>query len=581
LSAVVNLLYLNGSLFMLEVYDRVLQSRSVPTLVGLGLLALTLYVFQYVLELLRARVLGRIGAGLDARLDRPVLALGAQAASGGAGLGGAGLGGAGSGGAAAAGLQPLKDLDQVRGFVGGLGPSVLMDLVWLPLYLVVCFLFHPAIGIAALIGTVMIVALAVAGDAAARTGTREAVLLGTARWTRAEALRRHAEASRALGMDSVLAEAWGALNARLRAVQGRLADTANALGLASKVARAVLQSAVLAVGALLVIEQQATAGIMIASSILVARALAPVEQAVGYSRAFVAARQSWRRLEELLAAAPPEPAPLELPLPGQTLEVRGLTLVPPGATRPVLREVSFGLKAGQGLGIVGASASGKSSLARALVGAWPAAAGEIRLDGARPDRWTAERLGRHTGYVPQSVELLDGSIGQNIARFIPGAPPEAILKAARTAGIHEMVLRLPEGYETPMGEGGTHFSAGQRQRIALARALYGDPFLMVLDEPNANLDVPGERALSEAIKAVRGRGGIVVVITHREAVLEAVDHLLVLQDGQVDVFGPKEKVLEHLAKKRAGRPAPARRLAEASEARAGEARTAEARAAES
>ncbi|MFG1339984.1 type I secretion system permease/ATPase [Xanthobacter autotrophicus] len=549
MSAVVNLLYLNGSLFMLEVYDRVLQSQSLPTLAGLAALSLALYLFQYTLELLRARILARMGAGLDARLDRPVLAamMDATLASN----------------RGAAGLQPLKDLDQVRSFIGGLGPSVLMDLVWLPLYLVVCFSFHPAIGIAALIGTVVIVGLAVLSDTVARHGTLEAARLGAVRWTRAEALRRHAETSRALGMGGPLADEWAMLNARLRAVQGQFTDTGNTLGLLSRVARAILQSAVLAVGAVLVIEQQATAGIMIASSILVARALMPVEQAVGYSRAFVAARQSWRRLEGFLAASPPAVDPLELPLPSATLEVRALALVPPGGNRRVLREVSFSLKAGQGLAIVGPSASGKSSLARALAGVWPAQAGEIRLDGARPDRWNAERLGRHTGYVPQVVELLEGTIGQNIARFSPDATPEAILKAARTAGIHDLVLRLADGYETAMGEAGQHFSAGQRQRVALARALYGDPFLVVLDEPNANLDTAGERSLSEAIRAVRARGGIVIVVTHREAVHDAVDHLLVLEDGQMEVFGPREKVIEHMAHKRAGRTKHLRQVPEA------------------
>ena len=336
--------------------------------------------------------------------------------------------------------------------------------------------------------------------------------------------------------------------------QQRAADVAGGLGALSKVLRMLLQSAVLGLGAYLVINQQATAGIIIASSILTSRALAPVELSIANWKGFMAARQSWRRLKELLNMLPAEAEPMALPSPSKVLSVENVGVLPPGTTKLVVQDISFRLEAGNGLGIIGPSASGKSSLARIIVGAWTPLRGKVRLDGASLEQWSSESLGRHVGYLPQDVELFAGTVRQNIARFEPTPDPKEVIKAAQGAGVHELILRLPDGYETEIGEGGQALSAGQRQRIGLARALYGSPFLVVLDEPNSNLDAEGEDALTRAILSVRARGGIAVVIAHRQNVLAAVDHMLVMAEGKARSFGPKDEVLGKLGN-RVARPA--------------------------
>jgi PrtD family type I secretion system ABC transporter len=324
----------------------------------------------------------------------------------------------------------------------------------------------------------------------------------------------------------------------------------------SKVLRFVLQSGVLGLGAYLVIQQQATAGIIIASSIIVARALAPVELAIANWRGFVAARQSWKRLSDVLGAMETTQEPMPLPAPKANLVVETVTAGPPGVQRLVIQDVNFALKAGQGLGVIGPSASGKSSLARVIVGVWAAARGKVRLDGAALDQWAPAELGQHIGYLPQDVELFAGTVGQNISRFEEDAPSEAIIAASRAAGVHDMIVRLAEGYDTQIGEAGAVLSAGQRQRIALARALYRDPFLVVLDEPNSNLDAEGDKALAQAILSVRSRGGIVVVVAHRPSALAGVDLVLAMFNGKVHSMGPRDEVLAKLFAP-PGAPAPA------------------------
>jgi PrtD family type I secretion system ABC transporter len=306
----------------------------------------------------------------------------------------------------------------------------------------------------------------------------------------------------------------------------------------------LLQSAVLGVGAYLVIQQQATPGVIIASSILTSRALAPIELAIAHWRAFVGARQGWRRLSDLLAVLPPQESPMALPAPSATLSVESASVLVPGGQRLVVQDATFARKAGNGLGIIGPSASGKSSLARMIVGVWAPARGKVRLDGAAIEQWHPEELGRHIGYLPQDVELFAGSVAANIARFDPEPKPETVIAAAKAAGVHELILRLPEGYETDIGEGGTALSAGQRQRVALARALYGEPFLVVLDEPNSNLDADGEEALRIAILGIRQRGAIAVIVAHRPSALAGVDLVLTLAGGRMQAFGPKEEVLK-------------------------------------
>jgi PrtD family type I secretion system ABC transporter len=541
MSALLNLLTLTGSFFMLEVYDRVIPSRSVPTLIGLCVLALTLFTAQGALEALRARILVRIGAALDADVSARVFSLSVQAPLLGARPEEAG--------------QPLRDLDQIRAFLSGSGPAALFDLPWMPTYVALCFLFHPLIGTAAIGGAILLVGLTLLTDLTTRGPTQAAAAHAARRQTVSEAARRNAEVIAAMGLQEVLRQRWQAAHHNWTDAQQQSADVASGFGAVSKTCRMALQSGVLALGAWLVINNQASGGIIIAASILVARALAPAELVIANWKGFVAARQSWARLSLALDRVPAAAKPLALPVPRATLSVEAVTLVPPGTQRQVVQDASFRLAAGQALGVIGSSASGKSSLVRALVRVWTPARGRVQLDGAALDQWSAAGLGPHIGYLPQETELFAGTVAENIARFQDDASAEAVVAAAEAAGAHEMILRLPQGYNTPLGDGGTGLSAGQRQRVGLARALYGNPFLVVLDEPNANLDAQGEAALTRAIHGVRLRGGICVVVAHRPSALAAVDLVLVMVEGRVQAFGPKEDVLKHVL-----RPVPAERV---------------------
>ncbi|HEV2559792.1 MAG TPA: type I secretion system permease/ATPase [Microvirga sp.] len=527
-SGAVNLLMLTGSIFMLQVYDRVIPSRSIPTLIGLALLVAGLFAVQGLLDLIRSRMLVRVGASLHERLAARVFALTLKIpllrSSADAG-------------------QPLRDLDQIRAFLSSGGPAAFFDLPWLPLYLAICFLFHPLIGWTALCGALLLVILTLLTEALSRRSSKEAVGLAAQRHDLADASRRNAEVVSAMGMGPMVAERWQAADRAFVHGQQRLSDVTGGLGAITKVLRMALQSAVLGVGAYLVIQGEATGGIIIAASIISARALAPVELAIANWRGFGAARQSWRRLGDLLASLPERGEPLPLRTPRSSLSVQGLSVAPPGETRVLLRDVSFHLQAGAGLGVIGPSGSGKSCLARALVGVWAPARGRVRLDAASLDQWLPEMLGRHIGYLPQDVELFSGTVAQNIARFRTGDDPDLVIQAAMLAGVHDLILALPGGYETPIGSRGLALSAGQRQRVGLARALYGDPFLVVLDEPNSNVDAEGEAALTQALLSVRERGGIAVVVAHRPSVLAGLDHVLVIQGGEQKAFGLKEEVL--------------------------------------
>ena len=528
-SALINLLTLTGSLFMLQVYDRVLPSKSVPTLIALGLVVLGLYMFQAVFDVIRSRILVRTGSAFDASLTErvygAVVKLPLKMRRG------------------AEGLQPIRDLDVIRNFLTSSGPGALFDLPWIPFYLGLCFAFHFYIGITATIGAVVIVSITALTEMLSRRPIREAALCGAARNALAEGSRRNSELLYALGMIGRMEARWRDANGKYSAAHQRVADVTGGLGTVAKVLRMLLQSSVLAVGAYLVIEQQATAGIIIASSIISSRALAPADVAIANWKGFVGSRQAWERLNNLLKLLPPEPAVLQLPKPAGDLSVESVAVVPPGSKRTVVQGVTFSLNAGQAVGIVGPSASGKSSLVRAILGVWPSIAGKVRIDGAELDQWSRDQLGNHIGYLPQDVSLCEGTVAENISRFENDPPADAIIAAAKAAGVHDLILRLPDGYETRVGENGETLSAGQRQRIGLARALYGDPFLIVLDEPNSNLDSDGEQALVKAILGVRERGGIVIVIAHRPSVLSAVDFVLVLFDGQMRTFGKRDEVL--------------------------------------
>ncbi len=532
MSAVLNILTLSGSFFMLLVYDNVLPSRSGATLLGLVVLVCALYLFQGGLDFLRARIMNQIGVATDAALSGRVYDLVLRLGAGGR--------------TSSDGLQPLRDLDQLRGFLSGQGPMAFFDFPWLLLYLGVCFAFHVAIGLVALTGAVILVALTLMADQLTREPVRQAAAQAALRNGMAETNRQNGEVLQALGMRRRMQAIWHGVNHEYLASQQRAVDVGGSLSSFTRVFRMALQSLVLAMGAYLVLNNKATGGVIITSSILTSRALAPIELAIGNWRGFVGARQSWARLAQLLKANPAQTEPTPLEAPKASLAVEGVVVAPPGAQRIVLQDVSFTLAAGQGLGVVGPSASGKSSLVRALVGAWKPLRGKVRLDGAALDQWDDERLGRHMGYLPQDVELMAGTVAQNISRFETDPDPEAVFAAARSARAHELILRLPEGYETQLGPKGQGVSAGQAQRIALARALYRDPFLVVLDEPDSNLDGEGEKALGEAVAEVRARGGIVVVVAHRPNALAGVDQVLLLNQGRMEKLGPKEEVLPRI-----------------------------------
>jgi len=541
MSGMSNILMLTGAIFMLEIYDRVLPSRSVPTLIGLVILASGLYAALGLLDMIRGRILVRIGNRLDetlsTRIYETIVRLPLKA------------------GNRADGLQPLRDLDSVRSFLSGLGPTALFDLPWLPVYLVICFLFHPYIGLTALLGAIILSIVTILTENMTRDPTRAATTYGAARIALAESSRRNAEVLTAMGMTRRVAARWNEANAKYLANMRRASDVAGGFGSASKVLRMMLQSVVLAVGAYLVIYQQATAGIIIAGSILSARALAPVDLAIANWRGFVAARQAWRRLTDLLALMPAQAAPMPLQPPSKSLVIEAASAVPPGKDKIIVQDVSLALQAGNGLGVIGPSGSGKSSLARMMVGVWTPVRGRIRLDGAALEQWSSEELGKHIGYLPQDVELLAGSVAQNIEGFAETLDAKAVIAAATAAGVHDLIVGLPEGYETQVGEGGTSLSAGQAQRIALARALYGDPFLVVLDEPNSNLDAEGDEALAKAILGVRARAGIVVVVAHRPSAIAAVDLLLMMNHGRAQAFGPKDEVLSRVLQRDTAAPA--------------------------
>jgi ATP-binding cassette subfamily C protein len=525
---------------MLQVYDRVLPSRSVPTLIGLGLLALMLFCAFGVVDALRARVIARIARAWHEQIgDRIFDAVMRQALVS---------------GSLASGIQPLRDLETLRAFLGSAALTALFDLPWMPLYVGICFLFHPWMGIAVLIGALLLCVVTLMTEILSRAPTAQLVAAAAVRQGTAETALRNAIVVHALGMQARLRERWAEEGEAVLAAQQRLADVTTGFGSLSRAFRTALQSGVLGLGAYLVIQQQATAGVMLAATILSVRALAPVELAIANWRGFLAARQSWRRLAALFAAHPGERGYTPLLAPAATLRVTALSLLAPGGQSAVLHGVSFALAAGSVLGVVGPSGAGKSSLARALVGAWKPARGTIRLDGAALAQWEPDALGRHIGYLPQDVALFPGTVAQNIARFDPAADVDKMRKAAREAGVHDLILRLTQGYETQVGEGGALLSGGQRQRIALARALYGDPFLVVLDEPNANLDGEGETALAAAVRSIRERKGIVVLIAHRAAVLQKTDFLMVLNEGHMQGLGPTAAMLAQLSLQRPAAP---------------------------
>ena len=554
-SALINILYLTSSFFMLQVYDRVIPSRSIPTLVVLGLLALMFFAFQAVFDVLRSRMLVRIAGMIEEEnshstiwgvLKSPIRPI---------------VGGDGT--------RPIRDLDQIKLFLSGQGPAALFDLPWLPFYVFICFLFHAWIGYVAITGVVVLGLLALLSHLWTRSSTLVALEAGNVRQQFTQTVVQNTEIIQALGMTRRVIASWERHTADFRSKSRRAADISNGLSAISKVARIVLQSFALATGALLVIKGLASPGIIIAGSILTSRALAPLDAAIANWRNFVATLQSWNELMKFVAALPPQSERLALPKPTRELSVEHLSGGPPVGKgeqlRPSVLDACFRVASGSALGVIGPSASGKSTLARLLVGVWLPYRGSIRLDGSDFNKWIDSDIGPHIGYLPQSVELMNGTISENISRFELDAPADKVLAAANIAGVHELILKLPEGYETEIGPSGTFLSAGQRQRVALARALYGEPFIVVLDEPNSNLDSEGEYALDKAISSVRARGGIVIVVAHRPAALNAVDLVMMMDNGRISAFGTKEVVLNQVLRRRVNTVAQLKVVGETSE----------------
>ena len=536
-SCVINILMLTGSLFMLQVYDRVIPSGSVPTLVALALIVLILYAYYGVLEYVRTRLLVRIGRRVEESLGSRVFDVVAGLAMRKSGN---------------AGGQPVQDLATIRQFLGGQGPLAFLDMPWVPIYLVVVFLLHWVLGVVAVISAVIILVLALLTERSTRGPMANANLASNRANLMTDEARRNAEALHSLGMKGAMRKRWLATQSEALDFQTRANDAGATFSSMSRVFRMIVQSAMLAAGAYLAIKHEISGGSIIASSIIMGRALAPVEQAVGNWQQFLGFRKAMDRLSQVLDAVPAEQERMALPHPVGLLEVENLAMVMPGNDKPILQGVSFVVKPGHGLGIIGPTGAGKSTLARAIVGLLSPARGSVRLDGATPDQRSHDELGKMIGYLPQDIQIFDGTVAQNISRFNESPSAEKIVEAAKLANIHDFIMRLPQGYDTPLAEGGNRLSAGQKQRVALARALFGDPVLFVMDEPNSNLDADGEVALDTAIRACLARGAAVVVVAHRPSALHAMKDLLVLSNGQVAAYGTRDEIL----KKVAGKPTP-------------------------
>jgi PrtD family type I secretion system ABC transporter len=529
-SVFINLLMLTGPLFMLQVYDRVLGSRSEATLLALVLLMTFLFAMMGLLDYARGRVLARIGARFQAHLDRRVFAavLRRQALASG-------------------GVQPtntLRDLESVQRLLSSPVFAALFDIPWTPFFLLGIAIFHPWLAYLALTGGGLLVLIAVLNQIYTAGPVREANRALMQADHMAEQLRSEAEMVRALGMADNGFERWH--RTRNAALSDTIlsSDRAGQFSALSRTFRMFLQSAMLGLGALLVLRGELSGGAMIAGSILLGRALAPIDLLIGQWQLVQRARQGWLALTELLGEVPPEPPRTQLPRPTANLKAENLTVVPPGQSLASLRMVNFELKPGQALGVIGPSGAGKSTLARVITGVWTPAGGKIRLDGAALDQYDPAMLGAHIGYLPQRVQLFDGTIAQNIAGLAVNPDDEAVVRAAKKAAAHEMILALPDGYDTQVSGGGGMLSGGQMQRIGLARAIYGNPVILVLDEPNSNLDNDGSIALNNAIREIKADGGAVMIMAHRPSAIAECDLLLVLEHGNVRAFGPRDQILE-------------------------------------
>lgn len=530
MSFFVNLLMLTGPLFMLQVYDRVLASGSIPTLQALFLLVAGLFIVMGLLDFLRGRVLANAGARFQALLDGRAFEATMQTA-----------------------LVPserakpataLRDLEAIQQFLSGPAPYAFFDAPWTPIYIAVIFVLHPWLGWFSIGAAVFLFTIAFLNQIMTLKPEIESRQANAVAEKYSESVRREAEAVRALGMIETTKAQWGKQRGEALDAQMVHSSRAGFFQAMSKAMRMFLQSAILAVGAWLAVNKEISPGVMIAASILMGRALAPIDQAIAQWRMFIRARQASGSLEQFFAKIPVTQSKTALPDPDARLTVANVAVAPPGTRHPIVRGVTFDVKPGEAVGVIGPSASGKSTLARALVGIWPVMNGEVRLDGATLDQWSEADFGRLIGYLPQDVGLFNGTVARNIARLQEDADERAVVLAAERAGAHELILKLPNGYDTEIGEGGAQLSGGQRQRIGLARSLFGDPPLLVFDEPNANLDAEGEQSLIHAIRQAKERGRAIIVMAHRPSAIAVCDRLLVMRDGAPVAFGPRDEILQ-------------------------------------
>jgi ATP-binding cassette subfamily C protein len=532
-SFMVNVLMLTGPMYMLQVYDRVLGSRSEATLVALSVLVIFLYGMMGILDYVRGRIMGRVAARFQAALDLRVFDAVVRRAA----------------------VKPdelsqtgLRDLESVQRLMSSPVLLAVFDIPWSPLFIVGIMIFHPWLGYLAIAGGVLLICVTIANQMISKAPTLKSNVAVMQAEQTAEQIRQEAEMVQALGMRHDAFGRW--MSARGQALSGQIssADITGSFSTLTKTFRMVLQSAMLGLGAYLVLQGELSGGAMIAGSILMGRALAPIELAIGQWALVQRARKGWENLAQLLTEVPPEAPRTALPRPAAKLEAQQLTVVPPGEQQASLRLVTFNVMPGEAVGVIGPSGSGKSTLARAITGIWRPAGGKIRLDGASLDQYGSDVLGKHIGYLPQRVTLFDGTIAENIARLSPQPDPAKIVDAARKADAHEMILKLPQGYDTRVSAVGGKLSGGQMQRIGLARAMYGDPVILVLDEPNSNLDNEGSEAVNTAIKGFKAEGKSVLIMAHRPAAIKECDKLLMLEAGQRVAFGPKEEVLQQMVK---------------------------------
>lgn len=532
-SAIINLLLLTPSLYMLQVYDRVLPSRNNITLLMVTLIAVGAYIFMSALEFVRSFVLVRLGARLDEKLNKRVYtAAFEQSLKRGGGNAG----------------QALQDLTTIRQFLTGNALFAFFDAPWFPIYLIVIFLFNVWLGLFSLCGTLILVWLAYYNEKISHKPLAEANTMAVASTALASNNLRNAEVIEAMGMLPNLQSRWYKMHRKFIGLQAEASEKAGIVGAFTKFMTVTTQSLVLGLGGLLAVNGSITPGMMIAGSILMGKAMGPVQMVIGVWRQFSSTRSAYERLVQLLAANPPRVAGMALPRPQGAIAVENVTAAPPGSSFAVIKGLNFSISPGDVLGVIGPSGAGKSTLARLLIGVWPPAVGKVRLDGADITQWNKDELGPCMAYLPQDIELFEGTVSENIARF-GEIDPERVIDAAKQAGVHEMILLLPKGYDTVLGDGGSGLSGGQKQRIGLARALYGDPSVLVLDEPNSNLDEIGEQALVGAINDLRGRGKTIVLITHRTSIIGTTNKLLLLRDGIAQLFGPTDQVLGVLAQK--------------------------------